>query len=220
LDAGGAWSGITTNDTAGTASGNFTGTRWLINGGLTGTYPWQMLVLEPSLRVFAIWEHEKAFTDSLGTFQPARNFETGRASAGVKAIYPLTWTSSTVALSPYAGIYADYYFSKDNAQTTGLTTVPLLQGFSARATGGVAASFAGGATLGAAANSAVSAVPPTSGPGPRAAAFRSDRGLLRSSPRPAYARLASSGGFVVRRSAECEGRGNERKIIRDKSSAP
>ncbi len=149
LDAGGAWSAITANDTAGTANGNFTGTRWLINGGITGTYPWQMLVLEPSARVFAIWEHEKAFTDSLGTFQPARNFETGRASAGVKAIYPFAWTSSTVALSPYAGLYADYYFSKDDAQTAGLTTVPLLQGFSARVTGGVAASFAGGATLGA-----------------------------------------------------------------------
>jgi hypothetical protein len=150
FDAGGAWADIFfANDTAGTANGNFTGTRWLVNGGLTGTYPWQMLVLEPSARVFAIWEHENAFTDSLGTFQPARNFETGRASVGAKAIYPFAWTSSAVALSPYAGLYADYYFSKDDAQTVGLTTVPLLQGFSARATGGVAASFAGGATLGA-----------------------------------------------------------------------
>ena len=147
LDAGAAWSDIFANDTAGTANGNFTGTRWLVNGGLTGTYPWQMQVLEPSARVFAIWEHENAFTDSLGTLQAARNFETGRASAGVKAIYPFAWTSSTVALSPYAGLYADYYFSKDDAQTAGLTTVPLLQGFSARATGGVAASFAGGASL-------------------------------------------------------------------------
>jgi hypothetical protein len=144
-----AWSDIFANDAAGTASGNFTGTRWLVNGGLTGTYPWQMLVIEPSARVFAIWEHENAFTDSLGTFQPARNFETGRASGGVKAIYPFAWTSSTVALSPYAGLYADYYFSKDDAQTVGLTTVPLLQGWSARVTGGVAASFTGGVTLGA-----------------------------------------------------------------------
>jgi len=55
LDAGAAWSDLFANDTAGTASGNFTGTRWLVNGGLTGTYPWQMLVLEPSARVFAIW---------------------------------------------------------------------------------------------------------------------------------------------------------------------
>jgi hypothetical protein len=47
------------------------------------------------------------------------------------------------------GFTADYYFSKDDAQTAGLTTVPLLQGLSAHVTGGVAASFAGGATLGA-----------------------------------------------------------------------
>jgi hypothetical protein len=106
-------------------------------------------VLEPSARVFALWEHDNAFTDSLGTAQPAHNFETGRASAGMKAVYPLAWTTSVVALSPYAGLYADYYFSRDDAQTTGLTTVPLLQGWSARLTGGVTASFAGGATLGA-----------------------------------------------------------------------
>ncbi|HET8920122.1 MAG TPA: Ig-like domain repeat protein [Xanthobacteraceae bacterium] len=149
FDAGSAWSDLLANGVSGSASGHFLGTRWLVNGGLTGTYPWRQFVVEPSARVFALWEHENAYTDSLGTFQPARNFETGRASAGVKAIYPFAWTSSTVALSPYAGLYADYYFSKDDAQTAGLTTVPLLQGFSARVTGGVAASFAGGATLGA-----------------------------------------------------------------------
>jgi uncharacterized repeat protein (TIGR01451 family) len=149
FETGGAWSDLLANGVSGTASGHFLGTRWLVNGGLTGTYPWQQFVFEPSARVFALWEHENAYTDSLGTFQPARSFETGRASAGVKAIYPFAWTSGSVALSPYAGLYADYYFSKDDAQTAGLTTVPLLQGFSARATGGVAASFAGGATLGA-----------------------------------------------------------------------
>jgi outer membrane autotransporter protein len=147
FDAGGAWSDLLANGVSGTASGHFLGTRWLVNGGLTGTYPWQQFVLEPSARVFALWEHENAYTDSLGTFQPARNFETGRASAGVKAIYPFAW-SSVAALSPYVGLYADYYFSKDDAQTAGLTTVPLLQGFSARVTGGVAASFTGGAALG------------------------------------------------------------------------
>jgi hypothetical protein len=53
-----------------------------------------------------------------------------------------------VALSPYAGLYADYYFSRDDAQTTGLTTVPLLQGWSARITGGIGASLPNGAGLG------------------------------------------------------------------------
>jgi len=62
-----------------------------------------------------------------------------------------TWLSFTitVALSPYAGLYADYYFSQDDAQTVGLTTVPLLQGFAARVTGGINARFAGGASIGA-----------------------------------------------------------------------
>jgi hypothetical protein len=148
FDAGTAWSDLLANDTSGTASGNFLGTRWLVSGGLTGTYPWQQFVLEPSARVFALWEHENAYTDSLGTPQAARDFEAGRASTGIKVAYPFAW-SSTVALSPYAGLYADYYFSQDDAQTVGLTTVPILQGFSARMTGGIAATFAGGASLGA-----------------------------------------------------------------------
>jgi hypothetical protein len=115
---------------------------------LTGTYPWQKFVFEPSARVFALWEHENAYTDSLGSPQPARNFETGRASAGIKAIYPLASTSS-VALAPYAGLYADYYFSRDDGPTDNMTTLLLLQGWSARLTGGVTATLPGGASLGA-----------------------------------------------------------------------
>jgi hypothetical protein len=149
FDVNAAWSDLLANNTAGTATGNFIGNRWLVGGGLTGTYPWQKFVFEPSARVFALWEHENAYTDSLGTPQPKRNFETGRASAGIKAIYPFAWTSSVVALSPYAGLYADYYFSRDDGPTDNLTTLLLLQGWSARATGGVTASFAGGASLGA-----------------------------------------------------------------------
>jgi hypothetical protein len=149
FDAGGAWSDLVANPVSGTASGSFLGTRWLVQGGLTGTYLWQKFVLEPSAHVFAMWEHENAYTDSLGTPQPARSFETGRASAGVRAIYPFAWSSSSLALSSYAGLYVDYYFSRDDAQTTGLTTVPLLQGFSARATGSVTATFPGAVALGA-----------------------------------------------------------------------
>lgn len=44
---------------------------------------------------------------------------------------------------------ADYYFSRDDAQTAGLTIVPLLQRWSARLTGGVAATLPSGASLGA-----------------------------------------------------------------------
>jgi hypothetical protein len=56
-----------------------------------------------------------------------------------------------VALAPYAGVYADYYFTGDDAAAVLLAgaplvaSVPLLEGWSARATGGMVARFAGGA---------------------------------------------------------------------------
>jgi hypothetical protein len=145
FDAGGAWSDILAADTSGTASGNFGGHRWLASAGLTGTYGWQPLVFEPSARVFTLWEQENAYTDSLGTLQASHTFGTGRASAGVKMSYPIAAGAGTLA--PYAGLYGDYYFSKDNAAIVGLTAVPLLQGWGARATGGLAATFGGGAQL-------------------------------------------------------------------------
>ncbi len=147
FDVGGAWSDIFVDDTSGMATGNFLGHRWLVTGGLTGTYGWQAFVFEPSARVYALWEHENAYTDSLGTLQPDRNFATGRASAGGKVTYPFAWSSS-VSLAPYLGLYGDYYFSSDDAATAGLTTVPLLQGWSARATAGLAVAFSNSAVLG------------------------------------------------------------------------
>src|SRR5215510_8016750 len=70
--------------------------------------------------------------------------QTGRASGGVKVSYPLVWASTT-NVAPYLGLYGDYYFSRDDAAIVGLTTVPLLQGWSGRATGGVAMTFGHGA---------------------------------------------------------------------------
>jgi hypothetical protein len=146
FDAAGAWSDILFNGTAGVASGSFIGHRWLATSGLTGTFGWQSVVLEPSARVFALWEHENAYADSLGTLQTERNFATGRASGGLKVSQPLAW-SDTAKLAPYIGLYGDYYFSNDDASAVGLTTVPLQQGWSARATGGVTMTFGRGAQL-------------------------------------------------------------------------
>jgi hypothetical protein len=98
------------------------------------------------MRVFFRLSGENAYTDSLGTLQTERNFATGRASGGLKVSQPLTW-SDTARFAPYIGLYGDYYFSNDDAATVGLTTVPLQQGWSARATGGVAMSFGGGAQI-------------------------------------------------------------------------
>jgi hypothetical protein len=145
FDAGGAWSAITAADTAGSASGNFTGRRWLAEGGVTGTYSWAGLGFEPSARFYAMWEHENAYTDSLGTLQAAHDFNTGRGSVGLKTAYPFLIGAGTLA--PYVGLYGDYYYSKDNAPNPGLTTILLLQGAGVRATGGITAAFLSGPQL-------------------------------------------------------------------------
>jgi hypothetical protein len=139
-------SGIDFNAMAGTASGTFPGSRWLTSGGLTGTYRWQALVFQPSARIYALWEHEDAYTDSLGSIQNDRNFSTGRASGGIKVSYPFGW-SEKINIAPYVGIYGDYYFTSDDASTTGLAAIPLLQGWSARFTSGLSVSFKGGGQL-------------------------------------------------------------------------
>ncbi|MBV9457469.1 MAG: IPT/TIG domain-containing protein, partial [Bradyrhizobium sp.] len=148
FDASGAWSSITAADSAGTASGNFTGYRWFAGAGVTGTYAWAATVFEPSARVYMLWEQENAYTDTLGTLQASHNFDTGRGSVGMKVSHD--FVTEFGAFVPYVGLYGDYYFSKDDANTTttpGLTTVPLLQGGAARATGGVGVRFGGGAQL-------------------------------------------------------------------------
>ena len=146
FDVAVAHSSIGYDDAAGTATGTFSGSRWLASSGLTGTYRWQALVLQPSARIYALWEHEGAYTDSLGTLQAERNFSTGRASAGTKVSYPFAW-SATTSLTPYVGVYGDYYFSSDDAMTVGATAPPLLQGWSARVASGLAVKFEGGGQL-------------------------------------------------------------------------
>jgi len=147
LDAGMAYSVLGYNGSAGTASGSFPGHRWLVSGGVTGSYHFTTFVLEPSTRVYALWEHEDSYTDSLGTLQSDRNFLTGRASAGLKAGVPVTWTKTTM-VTPYVGVYGDYYFSSDDGTIPGaLTSVPVIQGWSARVGSGVAISLNGATQL-------------------------------------------------------------------------
>jgi hypothetical protein len=131
---------------AGTASGNFSGGRLLASGALTGTYGWLGTILEPSAQVYGLLENENQYTDSLGTIQTARRFETGRASGGMKVSLPLA-SSGSPNLTPFVGLYSDYYFTSDNASVIGLSSVPLLQGWSARATGGFAMTFGGGSQV-------------------------------------------------------------------------
>jgi Bacterial Ig-like domain (group 3) len=152
FDAAAAYSGISYDGLAGAATGNFDGNRWLISSGLTGGYHFGVFDVEPSARVYALWEHENAYTDSLGTMQSDHAFFSGRASGGTKLIYPMAWTS-TITLAPYVGLYGDYYFNGDDAAAVSITgaaplaSTPFLAGWSARATGGLAATLSGGATM-------------------------------------------------------------------------
>jgi outer membrane autotransporter protein len=150
FDASVARSGISYDGVAGIATGSFTGQRWFVSTGLTGTYKTAYgLEIEPSARVFALWESEGAYFDNLGILHPDRNFSTGRASAGVKFAYPWLW-SSGMTVAPYAGLYGDYYFNKDDAVALGapyLLPAEHVDGFAGRFTSGVALSFTGGPRL-------------------------------------------------------------------------
>ncbi|RAI38862.1 hypothetical protein CH341_27050 [Rhodoplanes roseus] len=152
FDAAVAYTGLGYDGASGAAAGGFDGRRWLVSGGLTGnTTAWGMAI-EPSAKIYGLWERQGAYTDTLGTPQAERTFFTGRASTGVKVAWPWFY-SPEVTLTPYAGLYADYYFTKDDAEAIALegapalASVPLLDGWSARATGGLAARFAGGAAV-------------------------------------------------------------------------
>jgi hypothetical protein len=144
-DATLAWSHVAYSGSAGTARGSFDGARLLAATGLTGSYQWGAVILEPSARIFALWEDDEAYTDSLGVRQTSRSFSVGRASAGGKLIYP--WWVGAVRVAPYAGLYADHRFSSDSALPVGQPVVWIGDGWSARVTGGVAISGAQGGML-------------------------------------------------------------------------
>jgi hypothetical protein len=130
----------------GTASGSFTGSRWLGSGGLTGDYRFAAFVLEPSTRIYVLQEAENTWTDSLGTMQAARNFSESLVSSGGKVSYP--WQAAGMQISPYLGSYSDYRFSSNNALPVDVPFVGLKDGWSARATTGVTfAASRGGPSL-------------------------------------------------------------------------
>lgn len=103
-------------------------------------------MFQPSAKIYALWEHESGYTDSLTIVQPDRNFPSGRASGGAKLDYPYVW-SSALNVAPYAGLYGDYYFTSSDASCTGLASTPLLMGWAARLTTGLDMKFQSGGTL-------------------------------------------------------------------------
>ena len=144
LDAAFGRSGLHYDGESGAAAGSFSGGRWLANGGLSGLYRLHPVEIEPSAKVYALWETDDAYVDTLGTAQASNRFSLGRASVGAKAAYPMLSNPGTT-LAPYAGVYADYYFSSSNAVS--LVPTQIVQGWAARVTGGLAYTVSGGPNL-------------------------------------------------------------------------
>lgn len=141
------WSGLSYDASAGTASGTFSGSRWIASTGLTGTHRVAGFTLEPSVKVFTLWEHQKDWTDSLGVLQTARDFTTGRVSAGGRVLTPAGEVAS-IKITPFVGFYGDWRFSSEDALPAAVDQVGLNKGWSGRVTGGVNIASAGGASLG------------------------------------------------------------------------
>jgi hypothetical protein len=136
FQAAGTWSDIFVNESAGTATGQFTGQRWLAFASLTGNFGLAGTTFEPTAQIYTLWERENQYTDSLGTLQARHDFDTGRASGGMRTSHAFSVGDSK--LVPFVGLYSDYYFTMDNANgAPGLTAVPVMQGWAARANGGI-----------------------------------------------------------------------------------
>lgn len=146
FDAALAWSRVNYHAISGTAAGSFTGDRWLASGGLTGMHRLGAFVVEPSAKLYILWEQQSAWTDSLGTAQDGRNFSAGRTALGAKIARPFAafdgWT-----LSPSAGLYGDWRFSSDNALPTATQVANIGDGWSGRVTAGLSATASGGTML-------------------------------------------------------------------------
>lgn len=136
LDGAVARTWLDYESTAGTASGDFDGKRWLFLTRLSGDHVAGRWTYTPSAEVFWLSETQDAYTDSLGTAQAKNSFTNGRANAGLQAAYAIPLSQRTL-LTPYAGIYADYYFGNESGDSEALSVVGIGDGWAARATGGL-----------------------------------------------------------------------------------
>lgn len=126
------WTGLSYDASAGLAAGSFDGSRWLLSTGITGTYEAGGYIVEPSADVFALWESQSDYIDTLGALHDSRDFSTGRVALGGKVTAP-HWVEGVM---PYFGLYADWRFASDDAVVADVPDTGIGDGWSARVTGG------------------------------------------------------------------------------------
>lgn len=138
FDAALAWTYLNYSANSGTATGSFNASRWLATTGLTGNHTFGAYVVEPSAKLYVLWEREQAWTDSLGTLQNSRNFSAGRTALGFNVARPIA-TYSDWTFTPSVGFYGDWRFSSDSAIATGTQVAFIKNGWSGRVTTGLSA---------------------------------------------------------------------------------
>lgn len=126
------WTGLSYDASAGLAAGSFNGSRWLLSTGINGTFDIGGYVVEPSADVFALWESQGNYIDTLGGLHDSRDFSTGRVALGGKVTAP-QWIEGVM---PYLGLYADWRFASDDAVVADVPDTGIGDGWSARVTGG------------------------------------------------------------------------------------
>jgi hypothetical protein len=146
FDAALGWSNVDYNATAGTAAGSFTGSRWLGSTGLTGDYKLNAYTIEPSAKVYVLWERQTAWTDSLGTAQDGRDFSAGRVALGSKLGRSFL-ASNGWTLTPDVGLYGDWRFQSDTALPTGTAVANIGAGWSGRVTAELSAKALNGCAV-------------------------------------------------------------------------
>ena len=129
------WTGVGYDATAASARGSFSGSRWMVSTGLTGSYRVSTYMVEPSVDVLALRERQTAYTDDLGVAHASRSFSSGRVAVGGRVLAPLM--RFTHGFTPYAGLYGDWRFASNDAQPAAVYDSGIGDGWSARVTAGL-----------------------------------------------------------------------------------
>ena len=115
LDLAVVGSALTYRASSGAAAGEFNATRFIITSGIRGDFQLgENLTVSPSARVFALWEGQEGWTDSLATDHAARSFANGTASGGL-TFSGLGMQLGEMDLKPYLGLFADYRFDSETS---------------------------------------------------------------------------------------------------------
>lgn len=135
LDAGISHSWLAYDLSQNLAEAEMDASRTVVFGGLTGAIDTGSLRIEPTADLLAIWQNEDGYTDNFGFDHAERSFSAIRASVGGKFSL-VDLGSENWAVTPYAGLYGDYWSIDDDAELS-TEAFGVIEDFSGRVNGGL-----------------------------------------------------------------------------------